>query len=194
MGNFAFQIDCEISHAKFRALREFLARRRYTLWTLAGVIHSTRGLREISHSEIHHRECVPPTPHRPPLPLRIAIPSPQSPNVLPKEFRWTHKSHESMTQAKRGLCCAPPHSMGPRMAGGTRPARPRAHTVLSHLFQELLLVHIVVVIGLLAVQDLLPRGLRHAEAQRRAAMAHRRNKSNAAELAAADNSGPFEFS
>ena len=33
---FAFQIDREISHVKFRVLREFLAHQRYTLWTLAG--------------------------------------------------------------------------------------------------------------------------------------------------------------
>ena len=34
--NFAFQIDREISHAKFRVLREFLAHQQYTLRTLAG--------------------------------------------------------------------------------------------------------------------------------------------------------------
>ena len=36
VGNFAFQIDHEISHAKFRVLREFLAHQQYTLWTVAG--------------------------------------------------------------------------------------------------------------------------------------------------------------
>ena len=36
VGNFAFQIDREISLAKFRVLREFLAHRQYTLWTVAG--------------------------------------------------------------------------------------------------------------------------------------------------------------
>ena len=36
VGNFAFQIDREISHAKFSVLREFLAHQQYTLWTLAG--------------------------------------------------------------------------------------------------------------------------------------------------------------
>ena len=36
VGNFAFQIHREISHANFGVLREFLAHQQYTLWTLAG--------------------------------------------------------------------------------------------------------------------------------------------------------------
>ena len=43
VGTFAFQIDREISHVKFRVLCDFLAHQRYTLWTLAGGDTLNRG-------------------------------------------------------------------------------------------------------------------------------------------------------
>ena len=43
--NFAFQIDREISHAKFRVLHEFLVHQQYTLWTLAGGTAQNPGAR-----------------------------------------------------------------------------------------------------------------------------------------------------
>ena len=56
MRNFAFQTGGEISHAKFRFSADFshTSGTHCGLWRVA--IHSTRGLREISLSEIYHRE------------------------------------------------------------------------------------------------------------------------------------------
>ena len=56
-------MDREISHAKFRVLREFLAHQRYTLWTLAGgTTQKQRGPREIYHHEIWFGAKPPPHP------------------------------------------------------------------------------------------------------------------------------------
>ena len=55
---------------KFRVFHEFLAHQQYPLWTLAGAGYThPRGLREISHSEIYHREFdLAQNPPRPPVP------------------------------------------------------------------------------------------------------------------------------
>ena len=52
-GKFRVSIDRGISHAKFRVLRKFLAHQQCTIQ----IYHTkSRGLHEISHSEIYHRE------------------------------------------------------------------------------------------------------------------------------------------
>ena len=76
VGNFAVQIDREISHATFRVLHEFLAHQRYTLWTLAGGGYHTksRGLREISHSEFDLARNPPPPLYIAPRTIKVRTP------------------------------------------------------------------------------------------------------------------------